>query len=461
MCSLYIGGMEKMADIQKLIGSESPLEVGQKINEIVNYKANKDLTNTGMITNCITEIPQRIKLELADGVLTLKAGSKVIVPNGFEDDGTTLKFDEVVTTKDLGVSSGTGQKILMVTSDGNNISTVSLSKSCSGATDSLSGETYHAWYDTNNNIIKRYGTDTSTPTSIVSFPIVIATFTDETYCTIDQVFNGMGYIGSTVWVDKGVKGLAPNGRNADGTLNNKLIEYTKVYTRTFTTSSSSPLWFAITSSGVSDLSASNYIHNEKENKIQKISTGEFQNPTILAGTYNRGTNGVISNFQPKQPFRAVDYNELKDYLPTGTIISSASPNSPTGYLYCNGSAVSRTVYAELFSVIGTTYGTGNGSTTFNLPDYTGYKFVTSNTISVKGNGMVLGLTNGEKNGGAWYSPGYGIWAINENYGGTLPIQQSSKTSMATNTMIGVTTDPTKSGITGSVSTATLKWYIKY
>ncbi len=58
--------------------------------------------------------------------------------------------------------------------------------------------------------------------------------------------------------------------------------------------------------------------------------------------------------------------------PVSTIIATASTNTPNGYLYCDGSAVSRTTYATLFASIGTTYGAGDGSTTFNLPDYRGY-----------------------------------------------------------------------------------------
>lgn len=45
--------------------------------------------------------------------------------------------------------------------------------------------------------------------------------------------------------------------------------------------------------------------------------------------------------------------------------------APTGWLLCNGDAVSRSTYADLFAVIGTTYGSGNGSTTFNVPDFRG------------------------------------------------------------------------------------------
>mgnify|MGYP001249567984 CR=1 FL=1 len=58
-------------------------------------------------------------------------------------------------------------------------------------------------------------------------------------------------------------------------------------------------------------------------------------------------------------------------IPTGTVSAFAGSAAPTGYALCDGSAVNRTVQAALCSVIGTTYGTGDGSTTFNLPDLRG------------------------------------------------------------------------------------------
>lgn len=57
--------------------------------------------------------------------------------------------------------------------------------------------------------------------------------------------------------------------------------------------------------------------------------------------------------------------------PAGVIQKFAGSTAPAGYLLCNGEAVSRTTYAALFAVIGTTYGAGDGSTTFNLPDLRG------------------------------------------------------------------------------------------
>lgn len=66
----------------------------------------------------------------------------------------------------------------------------------------------------------------------------------------------------------------------------------------------------------------------------------------------------------------------KDYVDatsgrTGSVIHFAASSAPSGWLECDGSAVSRTAYAALFAVVGTTYGTGDGSTTFNIPDLRG------------------------------------------------------------------------------------------
>ena len=60
---------------------------------------------------------------------------------------------------------------------------------------------------------------------------------------------------------------------------------------------------------------------------------------------------------------------LPDAVPVGTIIMYGGVVRPTGWLTCYGGAVSRTTYAELFALIGTRYGAGDGSTTFNLPNF--------------------------------------------------------------------------------------------
>lgn len=60
-----------------------------------------------------------------------------------------------------------------------------------------------------------------------------------------------------------------------------------------------------------------------------------------------------------------------DSIPIGSIIPFSGTSIPTGYMLCDGTAISRTVFAKLFSIIGTMYGTGDGSTTFNIPNLKG------------------------------------------------------------------------------------------
>lgn len=81
-------------------------------------------------------------------------------------------------------------------------------------------------------------------------------------------------------------------------------------------------------------------------------------------------------------------------FPVGTVTMFAVPSPPTGWLVCDGSAVSRTDYADLFEVIGTSYGVGDGSTTFNLPDLQGRVPVGLDTGQTEFN--TLGKTGGAK-----------------------------------------------------------------
>lgn len=67
-------------------------------------------------------------------------------------------------------------------------------------------------------------------------------------------------------------------------------------------------------------------------------------------------------------------------IPTGVVQAFAGATTPTGWLLCDGSAVSRTDYADLYAVIGDTYGAGDGTTTFNLPDLAD-KFIQGNATA--------------------------------------------------------------------------------
>lgn len=219
-----------------------------KMGEALNNKADIDLNNTGVFstsegggvnltsstpanasgkevtsadffqsnllnytTNRILEIPQDIKLELNNGALTLKAGSKVYVPNG---PGV---FDQKTISSDLTLTNGWGNQQFFVYLDiNNNICMREVNFTESGSNSSLTTQ-YRCWYDTTNNSIKWTDDSGSTWREGFSFPIALITADASSITSIDQILNGFGYIGSTVFAFPGVKVQIPDGRNADGT----------------------------------------------------------------------------------------------------------------------------------------------------------------------------------------------------------------------------------------------------
>jgi len=81
-------------------------------------------------------------------------------------------------------------------------------------------------------------------------------------------------------------------------------------------------------------------------------------------------DGVVVN--DGGTMKSVPASDFRTYImPAGSVIPYAGASAPTGFLLCDGSAVSRTTYAALFAVVGTTYGVGDGSSTFTLPDLRG------------------------------------------------------------------------------------------
>ncbi len=125
-------------------------------------------------------------------------------------------------------------------------------------------------------------------------------------------------------------------------------------------------------------------------------------PIANGGTGQSTASGAINALLPTQTGNNGNYLSTNGTAaswqsapgnPTGAIIQFAGSTSPTGYLLCNGAAVNRTTYAALFAVIGTTYGAGDGTTTFNLPNLQGRVPVGKSTETEFD---VLGETGGAK-----------------------------------------------------------------
>ena len=114
---------------------------------------------------------------------------------------------------------------------------------------------------------------------------------------------------------------------------------------------------------------------------------------------------------------------------TGTILPTVATSAPNGWLLCDGSAVSRTTYANLFALVSTTFGAGDGSTTFNLPDLRGRAIIGVGT----GAGLTA-RTRGQTGGAETHSLAE---AELPAHGHPLRISQTSQTSANTTTTGGV------------------------
>jgi microcystin-dependent protein len=105
-------------------------------------------------------------------------------------------------------------------------------------------------------------------------------------------------------------------------------------------------------------------------------------------------------------------------VPTGAMIAFGAAAAPTGYTLCDGSAINRVTFAALFAVIGTTYGAGDGATTFNVPDMRG-KFPFGKAAAGTGNalGASFGTIDHVHTGPAHTHPvtvPYSGWGTNAN-----------------------------------------------
>ena len=112
--------------------------------------------------------------------------------------------------------------------------------------------------------------------------------------------------------------------------------------------------------------------NESETAIFSHNAFEFARITNVGVAKWLGNANTATKLETSRTINGVAFNGTKDIIvdsnPVGTIIAVAYTGVPEGYMHCNGAAVNRTTYVNLFNKIGTTYGAGDGSTTFNLPN---------------------------------------------------------------------------------------------
>ena len=167
--------------------------------------------------------------------------------------------------------------------------------------------------------------------------------------------------------------------------------------------------------------------------------------SVLTGTAMTGVAGATStttNIVDNSTNLATTAFAKSTGAPTGSIFMWGVASAPTGYLFCNGTAVSRTTYSALFALIATTFGVGDGSTTFNLPNFNGSMPIgVTGATSSSFTGTISGTTL------TVASVASGALAINQVLSGT-----SGTTITTTNIVAG-----TKYEIVSTTGTTTAQW----
>ena len=193
------------------------------------------------------------------------------------------------------------------------------------------------------------------------------------------------------------------------------------------------------------------------NKIYKLV--KAPKPGVISRTIVAGVLASILSFGAIMPVNAASTNTI------GEVVAFSKNSDPAGYLLCDGRAVSRTQYAKLFAEIGTKYGAGDGSTTFNLPNLVN-RFVEGSTSA--GSYIQAGLPNitGSFSGGdieALWDLGNSTGAFSVIKENTSNVREGSESDLNT---VGVTFDASKSNsIYGNSTTVqpnalTMRYFIK-
>ena len=382
-----------------------------KILEVLNTKVGLDAGNykgslleeyihdhsiSDKTTNCITELPQNIKLELNDGVLTLKKGSKVTVPNGVG------KFDELEIDADKTFTSTADGTFAILVNTTTKAMVISVpSKTISGETDSLSTITYRTWYDTANNLVKRYNANASTIDHYCSLPIAMITVLNGAISSIDEVFNGLGQIGSHIWRGKGIKYLVPNGRNEDGSLNNIEVTTTNVTTQTI---GANTYYITLSNNGTQgkarkadtffqEETPTNYMTNSSwykpsENQWYRYTNNQWTKIYMCPIGEFTANSSRVTNFKTYNAFRAVDYND-KAQIGTWSLPSAKYTDLTLG---ASGSAYTMPVNGWIYFL-----GDWNNQSTYiQIQNVTkGYKLQTPSISALGYYGLMMPVSMGD------------------------------------------------------------------
>ena len=304
-------------------------------------KANVDLSNlssTGekhfvnktQLPPGVLEVPQNIKYTLNNGTFTLKAGSILTVPYGTTDQSATYpvgatflnnnfkvadtsfylgKFFVMAEVQaDISISSLnalTEDTFLTVNLSGNSFAYFMQSRVKSGTTQPTGAD---LWYNTSTN---RFLYMQSSPTQENhSFPVAAIRRDSGSVDSVLRVFNGFGYLGKAVWINKGVTTLNAEGKNADGTNKNKVFTSDEVFVVETTSAISTFLLMRGLSNDFVRFSSLHYIQQSEPQPSLNYAT--WYNPALnkMFTTSNKGVDWTETSYSTIGTLKIVDSSFL-------------------------------------------------------------------------------------------------------------------------------------------------------
>ena len=335
--AIIAGNIGQTVDDSLSLTSSNPVKNKIITRRILDIESST--LNEKNATNCITSMENNVLLNFYNTTLTALMGTKAYAPNGFEQDGVTPHFDEITLLSDLVLNVGGSEWVdephmITISNDGTSSFGYAFADVYSGdsAPSSMSSQ-YGLWYDTANNIIRRTeDTGTTWTNSPYSFPICTAINTNGACKSVEQIFNGFGYIGSVVFLLPGVTALFPDGKNDDDTLRNLEVTSESVIIKNFTNLFSNPTLFdyvlrLINHSGTWKLDLiepaieGNYTYNSEENYWYYYTTKSYYCPFARVLHDKPANNSKILSFSGKQTIKIIDSGD------TSFIAHQSSPSN--------------------------------------------------------------------------------------------------------------------------------------
>lgn len=287
--------------------------------------ANPALTNSPYTTNRILEIPQNLQISVNGDTITI-SGKATRLNGDLVNINVSRTFTGTVGKTYVLISAQPYSSMNTWTfSENNNIVSYRQDSQPTITT------AYAFWFDTANNRLM-FTSNTGSSWYEIVLPFGVAHYTSNGW-VIDQIFNGFGYIGSTVFALPGVKVQVPNGKNEDGTYINYIEEITSVKTNTFTSESGSvDLYYDSDTQSIGAAYTGTYTYDSSTNSYVNKVTG--LNVTTLINVANCiCTSGKISSFK----FANVD----------SVANSNASNFSQAGRSYLSGLGMPSGRYIDL------------------------------------------------------------------------------------------------------------------